>query len=167
MERVTVRDDYTEEEWVRLARAPLVVAMAISMADPGGPIEVLKESGAALRTITEAAEKRDQGPLVTAVAVDAAARARQRDNLLGGFRPTGADGRRQVLDELRRVEALLAAKADPRSADEFREWLRVCAQRAALAAREGGFLGIGGERVSQREQDMLGTLGEIFGTPAD
>lgn len=33
------------------------------------------------------------------------------------------------------------------------------------AAKEGGFLGIGGERVSEREQPMLETLGEIFGVP--
>ncbi len=161
-----MRDDYTEEEWTRLGRAPLVVAMAVSIADPGGPIEVLRESGAALRSLAEAAEQGDRGPLVTAVARDAAARAKQRDSVLGGFRPTGAEARQQILDELRRVEALLAAKADDRSADEFREWLRVTAQRAATAAREGGFLGIGGERVSQREQDMLGVLGEIFGTPS-
>ena len=72
-----------------------------------------------------------------------------------------------MLDELRRVEALLVAKADETEADEFREWLRISAQRSAMAAREGGFLGIGGERVSAREQDMLGVLGEIFGTPAE
>jgi hypothetical protein len=28
---------------------------------------------------------------------------------------------------------------------------------------EGGFLGFGGELVSEREQQMLDTLGEIFG----
>jgi hypothetical protein len=39
----------------------------------------------------------------------------------------------------------------------------MASQRAALAAKEGGFLGIGGERVSEREQQMLETLGEIFG----
>jgi hypothetical protein len=33
----------------------------------------------------------------------------------------------------------------------------------ALAAKEGGFLGFGGELVSEREQQMRDTLGEIFG----
>jgi hypothetical protein len=41
----------------------------------------------------------------------------------------------------------------------------MASQRAALAAKEGGFLGIGGERVSEREQQMLENLGEIFGVP--
>ena len=40
---------------------------------------------------------------------------------------------------------------------------KTAAQKAALAAKEGGFFGIGAERVSEREQKMLDTLGEIFG----
>lgn len=164
---MSTRADYTDEEWNRLGRAPLVAALAISIADPGGPIEVLKESSAALRTIAEAAGDGRYGTFVAAVAADVAAKAKHRENPLGGFRPTGPEARQQVLDELRGVEALLVAKADETEADEFREWLRISAQRSAMAAREGGFLGIGGERVSAREQDMLGVLGEIFGTPAD
>ena len=33
---------FTEEEWMRLKRAPFVAGMAISLADPGGPIEAVK-----------------------------------------------------------------------------------------------------------------------------
>lgn len=164
---VTERADFTDDEWVRLGRAPLVVAMAISLADPGGPIEVLKESGAALRTILETAQDAGHGPLVTAVAKDVAAKAQRRENPLAGFKPSGADARERVLDELRGVEHLLAAKADEEDADDFREWLRTTAQRSAMAAREGGFLGFGGQQVSDREQEMLGRLGEIFGTPSE
>jgi hypothetical protein len=56
-------------------------------------------------------------------------------------------------------------KAAPEEVDDFREWIRMASQRAALAAKEGGFLGIGGVRVSEREQQVLETLGEIFGVP--
>ncbi|MEP6952492.1 MAG: hypothetical protein ABI950_00360 [Solirubrobacteraceae bacterium] len=164
---MSTRADYTDEEWDRLGRAPLVAALAISIADPGGPIEVLKESSAALRTIAEAAGDGRYGEFVTAVAGGAAAKAKRRENPLSGFRPSGPEARQQVLDELRRVEALLVAKADEPEADEFREWLRTSAQRSAMAAREGGFLGIGSERVSEREQEMLGAIGAIFGTPAE
>ena len=37
---MTTKSDFTEEEWVRVRRAPFVAGMAISMADPGGPIEL-------------------------------------------------------------------------------------------------------------------------------
>ena len=39
---MTSKADYTEDEWVRLRRAPLVAGLAISIADPGGPIELAR-----------------------------------------------------------------------------------------------------------------------------
>ena len=35
---MTTKADFTEEEWARLGRAPLVAGMAITLADPGGPV---------------------------------------------------------------------------------------------------------------------------------
>jgi hypothetical protein len=157
------RADFTDDEWERLGRAPLVVAMAISIADPGGPIETLKESRAALKTVVEASRDGAFGSFVHEVAADAAARVQRRENPLGDFKPDRRDLRSDVLRELRAVNTLLIEKATPEELAEFREWLRTAAQRAALAAREGGFLGFGGEQVSEREQQMLETLGRIFG----
>jgi hypothetical protein len=84
---------------------------------------------------------------------------------MAGFKLDRQNAREEVLDELRAVNALLLAKATPDEVEQFREWLKAASQRAALAAKEGGFLGIGGELVSEREQQMLDTLGEIFGVP--
>jgi hypothetical protein len=164
---MTSRDDFTDEEWERLGRAPLVTGLAISFADPGGPIEALKESSAALRTVLEAAQGEEDkfGPFVRAIASDVAAKAQRRENPLAGFKPDSRRAREDILDELRAVHALLQQKATPDELADFREWLRTAAQRAALAAREGGFLGIGSQRVSDREQEMLETVGEIFGVP--
>jgi hypothetical protein len=162
---MTSKTDFTEEEWARLGRAPLVAGMAISVADPGGPIETIKESSAALRTLAEAARDGGFGEFVQAVARDVAAKAQRRENPLAGFQPDRRNPREEILDELRAVNALLLEKATPEEVAEFREWLKAAAQGAALAAKEGGFLGIGGELVSEREQEMLETLGEIFGSP--
>ena len=162
---MTARTDFTEEEWDRLGRAPLVAAMAISLADPGGPIEAVRESGAAVRTVREAAQDRGHGDFVQAVARDVAAKAGQRHNPMAGFRPSGAQAREQILDELRAVNALLLAKTTPEETAQFREWLKSAAQRAAKAAKEGGFLGFNAERVSEGEQQMLEQLGEIFSGP--
>jgi hypothetical protein len=159
---MTTRSDFTEEEWVRLGRAPLVAGMAISLADPGGPIESLKESTAAIRTVIEAAESGSHGELVQSLARDVAEKARSRENPLAGFRPKARDARDEVLDELRAVNALLTDKLTPEERDEFVGWLRAAAQNTATAAKEGGFLGFNAELVSEREQQMLETLGGIF-----
>jgi hypothetical protein len=162
---MTSKTDFTEEEWERLGRAPLVAGIAISLADPGGPIEAIKESSAALKTLLEAARDGGSGEFVHAIAQDVAAKAQHRENPMAGFKPDRRNPLPEILDELRAVNALLVEKATPEEVADFREWLKSAAQRAALAAREGGFLGIGGEVVSEREQKMLDQLAEIFSGP--
>jgi hypothetical protein len=161
---MTSRIDFTDDEWTRLERAPLLAGVAVSLADPGGPIEAVKESAAALRTLLEAARAGGHGELVHALAQDVADKAQRRENPLAGFKPDRRNAQQEVLEELRAVNALLLEKAAPEEVTDYREWLKAAAQRVALAAKEGGFLGIGGERVSEREQQMLETLGEIFAT---
>ena len=158
---MTTRADFTDEEWERLQRAPLVASMAISLADPGGPIEVIKESTAALKTINEAAMG-GGGQLVDEVAISIAEMAQQRKNPIGDFKPRGADQGEQILEELRAVNSLLTEKATPEEAAAFREFLLKSAQRSADAAKEGGFMGFKAERVSEGEQGMLDKLREVL-----
>jgi hypothetical protein len=159
---MTTKTDFTEEEWIRIGRAPIVAGMAISLADPGGPIETIKESNAAIRTVLEAAQSGAHGELVQAVASDVAEKARARQNPMAGFKPKGADARDEVLEELRAVNALLVEKTTPEERAQVVDWLRTAAQNTATAAKEGGFLGFNAQLVSEREQQMLDTLGGIF-----
>ena len=55
---MTGKADFTEEEWTRLKRAPFVAGMAISLADPGGPIELVKETAATLKTVRKRSRRR-------------------------------------------------------------------------------------------------------------
>jgi hypothetical protein len=159
---MTTREDFTDDEWTRLGRSPLVAGTAISLADPGGPIEAIKESTAAIRTVIDEAENGTHGAFVQSVARDVAEKARNRQNPLAGFKPKGRDARDEVLAELRAVAALLNEKLAPEEREQFVDWLRIAAQNTAKAAKEGGFLGFNAQLVSEREQQMLDTLGGIF-----
>src|SRR4051812_1071724 len=81
---MTSKADFTDDEWTRLKRAPFVAGMAISLADPGGPIEALKETAATLKTVLGAAEEGGRGELVDAVAREVAQDARERKSPLAG-----------------------------------------------------------------------------------
>jgi len=159
---MTTKSDFTDEEWARLERAPLVAGMAITLADPGGPIEAVKESVAAIKTVTEAAESGAEGGLVDEVAKSVAEKARQRQSPLGDFKPRGALAGQEILDELQAVNGILTEKATPEDASSFRKWLLTAAQRSADAAKEGGFMGFKAERVSEGEQKMLDKLSEVL-----
>jgi hypothetical protein len=73
---------------------------------------------------------------------------------------------KEILDELSRANEIVGAKATPEEAEAFRAWILECAQRAADAAKEGGFLGFHAERVSQGEKGMLAQLESTLGTSA-
>ena len=150
---MTTKSDFAEEEWSRIVRAPMVAGMAISLADPGGPIEATKESMATLKSATNP-PSREQ--LLAEVALEIQSLTQQRHNPLSGYKPTtGGEPGEQVLEELRDVQAIVAAKATPEETVAFARWLVTAAQAAADAAKEGGFLGFGAEQVSDREQAMM------------
>jgi hypothetical protein len=152
---VTTKSDFSEEDWRRIVRAPLVAGLAISLADPGGPIEAAKETMATVKSATNP-PSREQ--LVTEVALDIQDEVQQKRNPLKGYRPSSqgnAPSGEQVLVELRAVQAIVAARATPDETAAFGRWLVATAQAAANAAKEGGFLGFGAEQVSKGEQAML------------
>ncbi len=159
---MTTKADFTDEEWTRLERSPLVAGMAISLADPGGPIELTKESMAAVKTILGTAEAGGNGELVDAVSKDVAAKAQKHENPMKDFKPKGAMAGEAILEELRAVNGIVTEKATPEEAEAFRRWLLEAAQRSADAAKEGGFLGFHAQRVSEGEQKMLDKLAEVL-----
>jgi hypothetical protein len=154
---MTAKQDFTDEEWTRIRRAPLVAGVAIALADPGGPIELAKETMASLRSATLPPSQEE---LLASVALDVQALTQHKQNLLGDFKPKNGQ---QVLDELRGVNELVTAKATSEEAEAFRRWLVAAAQAAADAAKEGGFMGFGGEQVSAGEQRMLDQVRAALG----
>jgi hypothetical protein len=159
---MTGKADFTDEDWARLKRGPFIAGMAISLSDPGGPIELVKETAAALKTVTGAAEQGGRGELVSALASDIAAEAKARKSPLGDFKAKGALAVQEILDELTAANQLVSAKASPEDAEAYRAWLKDAAREAADAAKEGGFLGFHAVRVSEGEQRMLDKLNEAL-----
>src|SRR4051795_2402807 len=133
---MTTKADFPEEDWVRVVRAPFVAGMAITLADPGGPIEATKESMASIKAATSP-PSREQ--LVSEIALDIQAQVQQRHNPAKGYRPTGTTPPGdQVLQELNEVCAIVSSQATPEEAAAFGNWLVSTAEAAAKAAKEGG-----------------------------
>ena len=154
---MTTKSDFSEEEWARVRRAPFVAGMAISMADPGGPIEMAKES---MGTVKSATNPPSREQLLTDIALDLQSMTQQRQNPLKDFKPQAPD---QIQEELRAVSDLVTSKASAEEAAAFKQWLLATAQAAADAAKEGGFMGFGATQVSEGETKMLDQLRVTIG----
>ena len=155
---MTGKSEFSEDDWAAIVRSPLIAGMGITLADPGGPIEVVKETGAVVKVVgTTVNEGRTD--LVGEVAQAVQAMAEQHQNPVKGWKPSNPSlAGKEILDELGRVRGIVAAKATPEETEAFSTWLLECAQRAAEAAKEGGFMGWHAVRVSEGEQKMLDEL---------
>ena len=158
---MTTKSEFSEEEWTRVVRAPFVAGLAISLADPGGPIEAAKETMATMKSATNPPSREE---LLTDVALDVQAMAQERRHPLKGYKPTGPAVGDEVVAELEAVMALVVAKASAEEATAYGAWLLASAQASADAAKEGGFMGFGAEQVSAGEQAMLERVREAVAT---
>jgi hypothetical protein len=154
---MTTKSDFTDEEWTRVLRAPFVAGMAISLADPGGPIEMSKET---MTTMKSATNPPTREQLLAEIALDIQSMTQQRQSPISGFKPQAAQ---QILDELGAVSEIVSTKATAEEAVAFKQWLLTTAQAAADAAKEGGFMGFGAVQVSEGEQKMLDQVRAAIG----
>ena len=108
---MTSKSDFTQEEWARVVRAPLVAGLAITVADPGGPFEAAKETVATLKSATNPPSRQQ---LLAEVALELQALTQQHQNPLKGYKPTkDKPVGDQVLDELRDVRRSSRPRPSP------------------------------------------------------
>jgi hypothetical protein len=159
---VTTQADFTEDEWTKLYRAPVVAGLGISLADPGGPIEISKEALAVMKTATAPTEAEG---LVVELAEGLKVVLDEKQNPVSALKPeSGVDPREVILDELKEANRIISEKATPEEASGYRTWVLESARKAADAAKEGGFFGFGAVQVSEGEEALLTKLEGMLGT---
>ena len=155
---MAIKADFTTQEWSEVLGSVMLAAMAVTLADPSGLIGMTKEGFASGSALLEAKTDPNANELIKAVVSDfgtsegrTAARGVIKSKL--GGRPA-PDMKAIILETLRQTSAVLDAKS-PDDAAGFKAWLRGISERVANAAREGGFMGFGGVRVSDAEKATL------------
>jgi len=152
------QDTFTGEEWTLLRLTPSLVASGTAAADPSGLFSSIKESFAGAKGMAEAFKTNSGLELFTALAADRSipgmpdpktmlgegSREQQMQNL-----------KNAVLERVKLAVTLVAAKASPTEAEAYKQMLLGVALQAADASKEGGFLGFGGVRVSDKEEAFI------------
>jgi len=158
---MTARAEYTYDEWALLYTAPIIVALAVSYAEPGG---VARE-------------------MISSVIMEGMVGQRYPGNELLGALWTTKGGTppavsspthlepehlkeqtlEQALDACRKVMTILEDRSNADEAGEYRRFLGDVAVAAAEAARTGGFFGIGGVLVTPAERTAVDAIREALG----
>ena len=159
------KQDFTPEEWTKILQSPMLVGIAVSMADPNGLWGALKEAAAGSAEIGTAKRNAGANALIKAVITDINT-PDGRSTLQNALRNCFADAEpaqcvERSLTNLHEVSAILDARA-PADAAAFKTWLCAVSQKVAEASTEGAFLGFGGTQVSDAEKATLADIAKAL-----
>jgi hypothetical protein len=163
---VSQRSAFTADEWTLLRVTPSFVAVGVVAADASGLFASLKETLAGVNEVSDALGSNPDLELFRALAADRSAPAvPDVEPLLGdGSKDAQLENfKTAVLERVSSAVGLLNHKASAAEVDAYRHLLVRVAQRAANAAKEGGFLGIGGVRVSEKERAFIEMVSKAAG----
>lgn len=151
---MTSRAAFNAEEWATIANAPYLAGMLIIAAGRGGRMrETL-----AIAEAYAAARQHYKGELL-----------QQLFTTSPSFDPTtahsGDDLHAKALDTLRQAVKLLERRATENEVNTYKRFVYYLAETVARAHREGSFLGIGGQEISEGEQAVLDEIAALFDEP--
>lgn len=162
------KNDFAVADWNTLRDTPHLVGFATLLSGASG-IGTVKESIAIAQGIIEG--QSSNIPLIRDLSNRAEIQAAQESlrSALGSLETTGPKEQVKSL-ALERVGAATAlldtAGGSQEETTAYRQWIYGLAENVAKAAKEGGFLGIGGTLVSEGEQAFLAELRTALQLPA-
>jgi len=160
------KTDFTPEEWNTLRTAPALVGGAMMAASPDGFFSSIREAFSMGSSSFSTLKAFEGVPLLKEIMMD-------KDKLVDEMKArigTGGDAaaRRaklhaEAIAGVKQAVALLVQKGTPEDVKAYRAWIGAVAEGVANAASSGGFLGFGGEKVSEAEKTFLGEVAAALG----
>ncbi len=160
---MSMQEMFSAEEWQTLKTSVIMAGAYIATAGGMGVVSALKEMGAIIAAMKEASNTGSGGELVQALV----AKAQDSEETNVNLSTEGDDlaaARAAMLEQIK--SAVTIADKAGAAAGEYKAFLMQVADKVAKAAKEGGFLGFGGELVSAEEKQALSDLSGVLGVPA-
>ncbi len=171
---MSLEDRFTEDEIFLLATTPTQIGTVMAFAEGSG-LGTIKEMFANSSTYIKGIKEYPDNEIITGVLPsvtdfkEALSQSNDmRKKAVSRLKELGINSneklRDQVLKDVMEVAKILEAKASPKEAEEYKSWAMQIAENVAKAAKEGGFLGIGGTRVSDLEKETFAQIAAALGT---
>jgi hypothetical protein len=169
---MTSKTDFSADEWHTLREAPHLVVLAVAAAGGSGLFGSLKEAIAPAGTLIEAlkgnnqllrelCDKEEIKSAVEAIKSSMESQAKAASDFAG----VQAAFRQAATNQARAALELLKRKGSSDDVRAYQDFLMKLGDKVANAAKEGAFLGFGGERVSEHERTLLAELAQAVGAP--
>lgn len=161
------KSTFTPDEWNTIRDAAHLSAMAVTVSGASGIVGTLKETFAMASSLVEGMKSDDE--LVRSICSkdevkEAQQSLRAHAQEMQGTEIGAIKAKLQAtaVEKVKAAVAILRAKS-PQDLAAYQGFVAGVGQKIAQAASEGGFLGLGGERVSADEKQMLAQLDGALG----
>lgn len=173
---MSVETRFSEEEQLLLTNTPSLIGSAMAFAEGSG-LGTIKELFANAKSFIGGAKAFPNNEIIVGILPnledrkEAMAKAKDfREKSMARLKEKGIDSHEklqaQLLADCEAVATLLSEKAAAEESAEYKEWALSVAENVAKAAKEGGFLGIGGVRISEGEKQVFSDIAQALGAPS-
>ncbi len=170
-----IQDPLTEEELFLLASTPAMIGTAMVFSESSGVFGTMKEVWVSMKSQASALKDYPNNQLIQTILPKLESRdeimekAKQYQEMAKArLEEKGIKTQEQLGDQLIKdcgaVKALLANKVSLQEAQGYKVWVMTVAENVAKAAKEGGFLGFGGEQISEGEKVLAQEVARALGT---
>ena len=170
---MSLEDRFSEEEQFLLTSTTSLIGTAMAFAEGSG-LGTIKEMMASAKSLMSGVKDYPDNEIVKGILPnledrkEAMASAKAfREKAMSRLKEKGINSHEkmgaQVVEDCQAVALLLDEKASAEEKEEYKVWAMSIAENVAKAAKEGGFLGIGGERVSEGEKEMFAKIAAALG----
>jgi hypothetical protein len=163
--------DYTQQEIEKMMVAPMLVSMYVMGASVSGPIGLVKEMMAGVETAVKVGKASEPGSLLNGLFSEENMKA-QQDKMQQGTKEStqGAqnmdEAKAKMLADLQLAVGIVAQKGSPEELTAYKQLMVQAAENVANAAKEGGFMGIGGVVVNDAEKQAIAEITAALDVPA-
>ncbi|MEZ4519871.1 MAG: hypothetical protein R3C44_24585 [Chloroflexota bacterium] len=162
---MSTQDTFSADEWAAIIGAPMLAGSFIAISDPG-ITSLVGETSAMMKAITSGEVPAGASDLVNSIIASFKEMAESKEKLempdiTDEKDPAAAKA--ALLADVKKAVDSVAAKGSADEAAGYKQWIMSVANATAEAAKEGGFMGIGGTRVSDQEKAALAELGATMG----
>jgi hypothetical protein len=174
---MSVDNRFTEDEQFILINTPYIIGAAMIFVGGSG-LGTVKELYSNAKSFLEGAKKFPNNKIITGILPDMEdwKEVRKETKVFQEksteiFKEKNIDNAEKMQtfaqEEAMKVLKILEEKATKEETKEYKEWILSIAENVARAAKEGGFLGFGGERVSADEKVFYAKVANVLGVSTD
>jgi len=169
---MSIDNRFTEDEQFLLANAPYLVGTVMVFSEGSG-LGTIKEMYSNSKSFIGGAKSFPSNEIISGILPNMTdfSDVREKSSALKeksmeAFKEKGIKSKEEMkayaLEELAKVTTLLKQKANNDELNEYNQWVLSIAENVAKAAKEGGFLGFGGELVSEGEKEFYAEVASVL-----